>query len=1053
MKKRLQHIITGQVQGVGFRPFIFRLAHTHKLIGFVSNTPLGVIIEVEGSHEQLSAFNVALDKTLPPLAKISSHIITEIPLANNENSAPTNLSKKQSAEISANFVEKQENEESSFIIKHTKTGTHDGHNVLISPDVATCKDCQNDIFTKGNYRYAYPFTNCTNCGPRYTIIHSIPYDRPYTSMACFPLCPTCKEEYENPHNRRFHAQPNACLTCGPKLWLTDAQTALMPKIIATDILNTQETAHSSLPHVHSFDKDFDTKTLSKCIQLLGQGKIIAIKALGGFQLTCNAYDESTIHTLRIRKNRPHKAFALMVANIENAKKIAHITCAAEELLCSAAAPIVLCPKKDINLPQNIAPDTNRIGIMLAYTPLHKILFSPELTMGNDSSFFPKALIMTSANAGGEPICIKNRHAAESLKDITDYYLFHNRDILVRVDDSVCLALGNVMPHAIPAEKQRQKIRSQEYHLPKHQSEPQSDTNQTQTPLASTLFFRRARGYAPSPIYLPKIINNFNYLERDAPTMSGAVKLAKENAINTAIQEGKSNCTEEITTSAILSSKVNKTGEANKIGEIGKIGEISEANKTTKQHIHSVLATGAFLKSTFCLTRNNEAFVSQHIGDLDNCAVTEFYEETLTHLQKLLEIKPDAVVCDLHPDFPSTHFAQNYATQHNIPLMHLAHHYAHAYAVLAEYNEYDLSPSLALILDGTGQGSDNTSWGGELLYIAPKTGLMLRLGRIQPMILAGGEIAIKEPWRIAQAMYEKCLQKKYLSPDFPKQLPFPWLENEQCAKISPMLSTMLEKNIQCMESSGCGRLFDAISALLGLCYVTSYEGQAAIRLESAQFLQTVQNGQFMENGKSMQAVQTMKPVQSMQSMQAEPRIQNTKNNTKSKGATQATVYNCPIHEDIEMKNIKTVQIHSMTTNPHTKTHINDNSQNNNTQNDAVHNDAKPIWNLDTYALFAHIAQERANRKPIHEIAQNFHQILSHSLCNMAEKGMQVTGITNIVLSGGVMNNETLLSSMHASLSNAGFNVLTPKDMPSGDGAISLGQAFYGILELQRMMENK
>ncbi len=342
-------------------------------------------------------------------------------------------------------------------------------------------------------------------------------------------------------------------------------------------------------------------------------------------------------------------------------------------------------------------------------------------------YFPKVLIMTSANAGGEPICIKNRQAVESLKDIADYFLFHNRDILVRVDDSVCLALEETSNINIP----------------------------------SNMFFRRARGYVPSPVDLPSSIQN----------------------------------SEQI----------------------------------------SVLGVGAFLKNTFTLTKKNQAFVSQHIGDLDNLAVLDFYEETLTHLLKLLEVNPKAIVCDLHPDFSSTKFANDFAKEKNIPLFTLPHHYAHAYAVLAEYTDYDLSPCLALILDGTGLGEDGEVWGGELLYLEPKNHIRFRLGRIKPIVLAGGEKAIYEPWRIAQGLYENCIKSGYLSEENLKLFPYPWLEDENCAKMSKMLSQILEKNINCLETSSCGRLFDAISALLGLCYFTSYEGQGAIKLEAAQFL--------------------------------------------------------------------------------------------------------------------------------------------------------------------------------------------------------------------------
>ena len=668
---REQHIIKGQVQGVGFRPFVYRIALENNLTGFVQNTPKGVVIEIQGTVQNIQQFNQDFSQKLPPLAKISSHEKTNI--------IP------------------QENEE-LFTIIHSLQGKHQGHSVLVSPDVAICDDCKNDIFNPHNKRYAYAFTNCTSCGPRYTITKSIPYDRPVTTMSCFPLCDDCTKEYTNPLDRRFHAQPNACADCGPLLWLTDGKKTTqknpLPYPQNQNIIATQ------------------TQAIQKSIELLSQGKILAIKGLGGFQLAVDAYNETSIQELRKRKNRPHKAFAIMVKDIEQAKKIAYISQEAEELLCSIAAPIVLCPLKDKNLPKSIHPDTKRIGIMLAYTPLHLLLFSPELVGANCRP--PEALIMTSANQGGKPICIQNRQALQDLATITDYYLFHNRDILIRVDDSVCLPLENNKLEQLPP----------------------------------TIYLRRARGYVPSPIFFPKNL----------------------------------------------------------------------------QYEKSIFATGAFLKNTFTFTKENEAYQSQHIGDLDNLEVIDFFEETTNHLQKLLEVTPKAVVTDLHPDFPSTHIAQEYSIQKNIPFIQVQHHIAHAYSVLAEQKKLLDTPYLALILDGTGLGLDKTIWGSELFYLEPKKKKHIRLASLSPIPLIGGDKATFEPWRITFALHKKAQESNYLSSQ--DTLPF----QNQAPKEIMLCETMLEKNINCPLSSGCGRLFDAISALLGLCTQTSYEGQAAIILE-------------------------------------------------------------------------------------------------------------------------------------------------------------------------------------------------------------------------------
>lgn len=809
---REQHHIQGQVQGVGFRPFIYKLAYKHDLNGFVTNNATGVLLEIEGNEQNIHEFNNELPTSLPPLAQIVSHVKEQISLKHD----------------------------TSFIIQKSTLGKHKGHHVLISPDVALCHDCQKDIMTQHDRRYQYPFTNCTSCGPRYTITQSIPYDRLYTTMACFPMCKECQKEYDDPTDRRFHAQPNACAICGPKLWLYDKNntTSLYEHAKIKDI----NAIKTSLDHLHN-------------------GQIIAIKSLGGFQLACDAYNENAIKTLRVRKNRPHKAFAIMVKDIETAKSIAYIGKNAEKLLLSSAAPIVLCIKKSNSLPISLAPDTHRIGIMLPYTPLHHILFHHD-------TWAPKALIMTSANAKGNPICIGNRQALTELEDIVDIFLFHDRDILIRVDDSVCLPL-------------------------EHEGE---------TSLPNAVYFRRARGYVPSPCLMPKRIQN----------------------------------------------------------------------------TETVLGVGAFLKNTFCITKNQHAFVSQHIGDAQNPAVMDFFTETYTHLTNLLEVKPQKIVCDLHPDFPTTHFALDFAQQNNIPILRLPHHFAHIYAVLAEYPDYTLEPVLGLVLDGTGFGADHTSWGGELLYLDPKNNIMLRLGRLKPIPLPGGEIAIQEPWRIAHALYTIAVENKDIDESISHDLPY--LKNPLYAQMAPHISELVKKNINCVESSGCGRLFDAVSALCGLCSTSEYEGQAAIRLENM-----------------LQNYTHAKPL-----------------------------YQCTIHEHPNSKELKNYM----------KSRIEMDAQ---TIFDSNH-DFTPLFELDSYKLFTHLIQCLHDNMSTQTISYIFHHSLAMGFTDMIQKVQSIYGIKNIVLTGGVFNNETMLRSVHTLLK--GYTVMTPKNIPIGDAGISLGQAFFG-----------
>ncbi len=660
---RLHILVQGQVQGVGFRPFVYRLATEYTLTGHVNNTAKGVIIEVQGQVTALNQFIKALQEQLPPLAEVTHLGQHEISLKAHEQ---------------------------GFSIIHSQEASTASHQVLISPDVAMCPDCMTDMQSPHNRRHAYPFTNCTNCGPRYTITKSIPYDRATTSMACFALCPLCQEEYDTPLDRRFHAQPNACPTCGPHVWLV-------------------ENIEQASPTGNGFGTYTQEQALSHLAHALLQGKVAAIKGLGGFHLACDAFNEDAVAQLRLRKNRPHKPLAVMVENLDDARQLATITEEEVQLLCSIQKPIVLC-KRNAHLPALLAPDTQSIGLVLPYTPLHVALFMALREARVQRSPAPLALVMTSGNAGGEPICLGNREAAQRLAHMADVFLFHNRDILVRNDDSVCAV------HTL-----------------------------NDAPPVST-FLRRARGFVPRPLHL----------------------------------------------SAQLGIHTSKNG--------------------TKLPV--VLGMGAELKNTVCLNREHTAFVSQHIGDLQNMETLAFHGEVIKHLEMLLQVQAQCLVHDLHPNFLSTRAAQDMAQERDIPHYALQHHFAHAYAVLAEHAF--TQPCLALSLDGTGLGSDGSIWGGELLYI---DGLeQQRLGRLSPFALVGGEQAIKEPWRLAVALAQGTEHEARLAQKFP---------------MASAVIEMLQKNIRSPLCSSAGRLFDAVSAGLGLCHCTTYEGQAAIILEEAQ----------------------------------------------------------------------------------------------------------------------------------------------------------------------------------------------------------------------------
>lgn len=723
--RRHGYIIGGQVQGVGFRPFVYRAATRHGLTGHVGNTSDGVRVEVQGSDEALAAFTHALEHGLPPLARITSLRREELPLADGET---------------------------AFAIAHSE-GRH-GHAVLVSPDVATCGNCLADMRDPANRRYRYPFTNCTDCGPRYTITRSIPYDRATTSMSCFPLCPDCAAEYNDPLDRRFHAQPNACPACGPKVWLAAAPEG-DPRIPGPELAEGQH-------------------AIERTAAALRAGNIVAVKGLGGFHLVCDAASAEAVALLRERKRRPHKSLAIMVPDLETARRVAHVSDAEAAALTSSERPIVVLASRGV-LPPAIAPDVDSIGVMLPYTPLHHLLLEAFAAL----SPLP-ALVMTSGNAGGEPISLGNREALARLRHIADLFLLHNRDILIRADDSVVRV--EPLPETGFSTGNNPQCYPQKNGIPSACSPSLPDGAPAGLPSTSAEnvegeagnfssgsllreapplhFFRRARGFVPRPLELP----------RDAG--------------------------------------------------------------------RCVLATGAELKNTLCLTRGKDAFLSQHVGDLKNLETFAFFQDMAEHLGGLLEVKPEAVVCDLHPDYLST----SYALDSGLPVLRLQHHFAHVYGVLAE-NGHD-APALGLALDGTGYGTDGTIWGGELLFVDPKAAgeerYGGRIGRLAPFPLPGGEAAIREPWRIASG-FMGLPEAEGLRGRFAEDM-HALLRVDGKRAVHDAILEMVRREATPMTSS-CGRLFDAVSALLGLCPSVTYEGQAAIRLEAHQDLSVTTSAPF------------------------------------------------------------------------------------------------------------------------------------------------------------------------------------------------------------------
>lgn len=649
MDSALRLHITGVVQGVGFRPFVYKLANRHNLRGFCLNDSEGVLIELQG--EGIERFIDELRSSHPPLARIERLVV--------ERAFPpapyTDFTIRESVSVAGKFA-------------------------LVSPDISICPECQRELLDAADRRYLYPFINCTNCGPRYSIIKDIPYDRTATTMAPFRLCGDCEREYHNPFDRRFHAQPNACAICGPGVWLANGNS------------------------VEPLYGERNYPAIERARRLLKEGQILAVKGVGGFHLACDGANDRSVRRLRQSKRGSflkgkggNKPFALMSADIDAVRSFAAISNEERSCLESRGRPIVLLEKlSSTPLSPAVAPGNGRLGVMLPYTPLHCLL------LGRGEDRF-KALVMTSGNLSDEPIVRSNEEAVERLSGIADFFLLHDRDIYMRVDDSIVTVEG-----------------------------------------ARTRVVRRARGYVPEPIDL---------------------------------------------------------------GE-----EMPET-----------LACGAGLKNTFCLTKGSHAIMSAHIGDLDNCGSLEFFKETLTNLEKTFRAAPSIIAHDMHPDYMSTRFASEYASERGIPgsrIIPVQHHHAHVASVMAEHGLR--GAVIGVAFDGSGYGTDGNVWGGEFLIADRKA--FTRAAHLDYVSLPGGEMAIKEPWRMAVSHLYSAYGEAW-----PAELKgfCERIGREEAALIMKMITARINSPL----TSSAGRLFDAVASVIGLKDRVTFEAEAAIELES------------------------------------------------------------------------------------------------------------------------------------------------------------------------------------------------------------------------------
>ena len=648
---RCRMTISGMVQGVGFRPFVYRLANSLKLTGWVLNSTEGVVAEVEGPPDGIDAFVQLVSEQAPPRATVDRIDRVLLPAIGY----------------------------TAFAIEPSQAS--DAASALISPDICVCEDCLRELRDPTDRRYRYPFINCTNCGPRFTIVKDVPYDRPMTAMACFSMCPACESEYHNPGDRRFHAQPNACPECGPSLWLAKPDGVSTSRDVAGEI------------------------AIIEAARLVLDGAVVAVKGLGGFHLACDARNNDAVARLRQRKRRSEKPFAVMAADASAVAGFCYVSEEERQLLESPQRPVVLLRRKEeASISGLVAPGNRFLGVMLPYTPLHHLLLDQIARQspgqdGRTGAGTAPVLVMTSGNLSEEPIATGNREAIDRLGGLADSFVLHDRDIEVRCDDSV-----------------------------------------TRVFLGKEAIIRRSRGYAPFP-----------------------VRLGLES-----------------------------TG---------------------------LLACGAQLKNSFCITRGDHAFLSQHIGDLENAETLDFLASTVEHYMRLFHLDIAAVAHDMHPDYLSTRYATELSDRIAVPRVPVQHHHAHIAACMVENGYY--GQAIGVAFDGTGYGADGNLWGGEFL-VCDLAGYR-RVAHLKYLPLPGGEAAIRRPCRMAASYLVDCFGAQVLDGDLPPV-------DEMRGPEAQLLRRQLDRGINSPLTSSAGRLFDAISSLVGLRHAITYEGQAAIELE-------------------------------------------------------------------------------------------------------------------------------------------------------------------------------------------------------------------------------
>lgn len=828
-REALDITVKGVVQGVGFRPFVFRCAQRFHLTGWVLNALDGVVIHVEGTQNDLNCFAIALVQEAPEAANVKELELNEAPVEGFE-------------EFEIRFSDDAEANETT----------------LVSPDLATCDACVAELFDPENRRYHYPFINCTNCGPRFTIIDELPYDREHTSMKEFTMDEPCQTEYDDPMDRRFHAQPNACFNCGPRLGWIDVEGMLPNEV--------QQLSIDSLDW--AFTSEDSDEFVDDCVKLLKAGKIVAVKGLGGYHLVCDALNAEALSALRERKHRYGKAFAVMAHSTEQARAYALISEAEAMQLESSVRPIVLLRKRsDVELPLDLAGDLPELGIMLPATPLQHLI----------ARAFDGLLVMTSGNVHDDPIVIEEHEAFEQLAGIADAFLVNNRAIIERFDDSVVRVLE---PAGVD-------------------------------PVVQVI--RRARGLAPAPVKLP--------------------------------------------------------------AQVHELGEESP----------ELLAVGSELKNTFTITRGEEAFVSQHLGDMEHVASFDNWLETKDLYEKLFHLQPTKLACDLHPEYVLSKWARMQASERDLPLTEVQHHHAHVVAAMAE-NELE-GPVCGIAFDGTGYGVDGAIWGGEVLLSNLTT--FERFINVAYFPLPGGTQAIHHTDRCAYGVLWAfdLLEHPFAQAFFADQ------EQE-----TELMTKMIEGGINTPFTSSMGRLFDAASALLGICNEPRYEGEGAILLEAE-----------ITKGLGPDAAAELKTLLAEAEKTTSSLAQEAVDPTAELDAVERYQFGL-------IKNTATEQSTAQDTS---------------------------VLLLDPASVFEALLDDLQAGVDKALIARRFHEAVVRAVLTAAETVRALYDINIVTLSGGVFMNRYLTERALSDLQAAGFTIALNRELPPNDASVSYGQAVIGL----------